>query len=60
MKRNRSLHNDQAEFSLKRAHLQNEINLTDTKEEQAHLQINPIHLNSSDKRHVVEKVQLWL
>ncbi|CAF1015089.1 unnamed protein product [Rotaria sordida] len=60
MKRNRSLNNDQTEFSLKRVHVQNEINLKDTKQEQSYLQINPIHLNLSDKRHIIEKVQLWL
>jgi len=60
MKRDRSLNNDQTEFSLKRLHLQNEIIHKDTKQEQSHLKINSIHLNLSGKKNIIEKVQLWL
>jgi hypothetical protein len=57
MKRDRSLNNDQREFSLKRLHLRNEIILKDTKQEQSYSHINS---NSFDKKHIIEKVQLWL
>jgi hypothetical protein len=57
MKRDRSLNNDQREFSLKRIHLQNEIIVKDTKEEQSYSQINT---NLTNKRHIIQKVQLWL
>ena len=57
MKRDRSLNNDQRDFSLKRIHLQNEIIVKDTKEEQSYSQINT---NLINKRHIIQKVQLWL
>jgi hypothetical protein len=60
MKRDRSLNDAQTEFSLKRVHLQNEIMFQDAKQNQSHSQINPNHSNLSNKRHVIEKVQLWL
>jgi len=60
MKRDRSLNDDQTEFSLKRLHLQNEIILKDTKQEQTYSQINPNYFNSFDKKHIIKKVQLWL
>jgi hypothetical protein len=60
MKRDRSLNDDQTEFSLKRLHLQNEIIFKDTKQEQTYSQINPNYFNSFDKKHIIKKVQLWL
>jgi hypothetical protein len=60
MKRDRSLNNDQTQFSLKRVHLENEIICQNTKEEKYNFERNSIHLNSSDKRDIISKVQLWL
>ena len=60
MKRDRSVHDDQTDFSLKRLHLQNQLIVKDTKEEQSYLQLNPNYLNLSVKKHIIEKVQSWL
>ncbi len=60
MKRDRSLNDELTKFSVKRIHLQNEIILQNTKQEQYYSERNPNHLNLFDKRNVIEKVQLWL
>jgi hypothetical protein len=60
MKRNRSLNDDQKQFSLKRFDLNNGIILQDTKQEQSHSEINQNQFNLFNKRHIILKVQSWL
>lgn len=60
MKRDRSLNNEQTEFSLKRFYLKDQIILQDTKQKQSDSQMNPNHFNLFDKKNIIEKVQLWL
>jgi hypothetical protein len=60
MKRDRSSNDDQTEFSLKRFGIENKIVIKDTKQSQSHLKLNRTDLNLFDKRHIIDKVQLWL
>jgi hypothetical protein len=60
MKRDRSSNDDQTEFSLKRFGIENKIAIKDTKQSQSHLKLNRTDLNLFDKRHIIDKVQLWL
>ena len=60
MKRDRSLNDDQRELSLKRIHLQNENLSKNIKQEQVRLSVDSNYTNRIDKKHIFEKVQLWL